>query len=97
MFERLPGRKKLLRSPARRPHLIGLVIAVLATAALLAAVLTGALPFVVITIVGFIATVLLIYFDLQAGERHRDPRTHQPKLPNPQVNQKQPDPPAQRL
>lgn len=69
MFERLPGLRKLLKSSARQPQLIGLAIAVVCTAGLLVAVLTKAIPFVAITVAGLIATVLLIFGDFQDGQR----------------------------
>lgn len=104
MFERLPGLGKFLRSPVRRPHLIGLAVAGMVTAGLLVAVITEALPFVVIAVAGFIGTAALIFFDLQDGERDRARReaTHQHEVSRAQMkrnqeHQKQPEHPAQRL
>lgn len=87
MFERLPGLRKFLRSPARQPHLIGLAIAVIVTAGLLVAVLTKAIPFVAITVAGVIGTVLLIFGDFRDGERDR-PHQEEP-TPAPPVHARQ--------
>jgi hypothetical protein len=98
MFERLPGLKKLLRSSARQPHLIGLAIAVVCTAGLLVAVLTKVIPFVAITVAGLIATALLIFGDFQDGERDQ-PGQEDPTPEPVRAHQVEPSPEhrAQRL
>src|SRR5215213_9506059 len=99
MFERLPGLKKLFRSPARQPHLIGLAIAVVSTAGLLIAVLTKAIPFVAITVVGVIVTALLIFGDFQDGQRDQ-PRQEDPTpepVPAARQVERSPEHRAQRL
>jgi len=69
MVKPVPERRNFFRSRAGLAHLIGLVVAGFATAGILVAVLTDAVPFAAVAIVGFIPLALLIFRDLQDGDR----------------------------
>ncbi|HET7509975.1 MAG TPA: hypothetical protein VFJ65_06975 [Solirubrobacterales bacterium] len=72
-------------------HLVGLTVAALATAGILVAVLTDTLPFVAVVAVGFIGIAVLIFRDLQDGDREEvGQEATQPKIAQMKQNQKHP-------
>jgi hypothetical protein len=92
MVDRVP-RSKFLEPLRSRSQLIGLVMAGLATIAVLVAIFTDVLPFVAVVIVGFLGGALLIYRDLQDGNHARQ-RGHstQPKIAHVKRHGKRPAP-----
>lgn len=69
-------------SDLKRPILIGFAVAILATAVLLAAVLTDAFPFTVVAAVGAVGMALLVVNDLwgRDGVRSRNKQAPRPKV-----------------
>lgn len=86
---------KLLRSlgPQRRPLLIGLVLAVLAVAAVLVAVFTDALPLGAVAIAGGAGMAALIVRDLRDGDGvHSRRNPARPKVAQVKRRDKRPEP-----
>jgi hypothetical protein len=68
-----------------------LAVAALATAGILIAVLTDVLPFVAVVAVGFIGIAVLIFLDLQDGDREEvGQEATRPTIANMKQNPKRP-------
>jgi hypothetical protein len=68
MVDEVPRRQGPLKLLTNRPQMIGLVVAGLVTAGILAATLTGALPLIVVAGGGFLAIALMVIRDLMDGD-----------------------------